>query len=353
MPPALGEAGDAIPATAPLFCVIVCFVARDWGLEWRLVPAKARESCRWQSVDGAWVSVTLGHQKDITKVVVAASDGRTEVVDGYEEGLNVARRWRASWSPKRSSDASAPEEGRFSRTSGAFERAAPLTPGLGRRSPFSRPLSEEPTEPAARLSERGLGGPGRPRAASRPDLPGPPEDSYRSGWSAPDGRTDPKTRTLPPRTGSSSEPTRSARATPARPLPDLSRSFPAGPRPEPPPRWSTGLHREVTRPTEGREPSRSAPPSSRPPAPELGTDASRPSLPSRDARKGRSSGAPSADLPGDEFSGGSSQVPLPPLVPERLPSGPYPVLERTDHGDGPADPDALERLRRLSRPPRR
>ena len=70
------------------------FVAKEWGLEWRLVPPKGRESCRWQSLEAAWVAVTLGHQGDITKIVVTASDGRYEVVDGYEEGLSMARRWR-------------------------------------------------------------------------------------------------------------------------------------------------------------------------------------------------------------------------------------------------------------------
>lgn len=67
-------------------------------MEWRLVANKGRESCRWQTADGSgWVALTLGAQGDITKVVVAASDGRTEVVEGYEQGLNLARRWRNEW----------------------------------------------------------------------------------------------------------------------------------------------------------------------------------------------------------------------------------------------------------------
>ncbi|MFO0623043.1 MAG: hypothetical protein U0745_16745 [Polyangia bacterium] len=66
-------------------------------IEWRLVATKGRESCRWQTNDGRWISLALGAQGDLTKVQVTASDGRSEVVDGYEQGLNLARRWRTSW----------------------------------------------------------------------------------------------------------------------------------------------------------------------------------------------------------------------------------------------------------------
>ncbi|MFO0656778.1 MAG: hypothetical protein U0787_17095 [Polyangia bacterium] len=66
-------------------------------IEWRLVATKGRESCRWQTSDGRWISLALGAQGDLTKVLVSGSDGRSEVVDGYEQGLNLARRWRASW----------------------------------------------------------------------------------------------------------------------------------------------------------------------------------------------------------------------------------------------------------------
>jgi hypothetical protein len=73
-------------------------VTKDRDMEWRLVANKGRESCRWQSADGSvWIALTLGAQGDITKVVVAASDGRSEVVEGYEQGLNLARRWRNEW----------------------------------------------------------------------------------------------------------------------------------------------------------------------------------------------------------------------------------------------------------------
>ena len=66
-------------------------------IEWRLVATKGRESCRWQTTDGRWIALALGAQGDLTKVLVSASDGRNELVDGYEQGLNLARRWRTSW----------------------------------------------------------------------------------------------------------------------------------------------------------------------------------------------------------------------------------------------------------------
>lgn len=73
-------------------------MAKDSDIEWRLVATKGRESCRWQAAEGStWIALTLGAQGDITKVVVSASDGRAEIVDGYEQGLNVARRWRNDW----------------------------------------------------------------------------------------------------------------------------------------------------------------------------------------------------------------------------------------------------------------
>lgn len=73
-------------------------MTKERDLEWRLVATKGRESCRWQTADNsAWIALSLGASGDITKVVVTASDGRSEIVDGYELGLNVARRWRNDW----------------------------------------------------------------------------------------------------------------------------------------------------------------------------------------------------------------------------------------------------------------
>ncbi len=91
-------------------------------MEWRLVATKGRESCRWQAADSSWVALSLGAQGDITKVVVTASDGRSEVVDGYEQGLNLARKWRNEWIPTDAS--SAP-----SHTSGPWLPPLPGRPG--------------------------------------------------------------------------------------------------------------------------------------------------------------------------------------------------------------------------------
>jgi hypothetical protein len=61
---------------------------------WRLVTPRDRESCRWQHTDGTWVSLTLGHDEEIGRVVVSASDGRRELMDSYEGALALARHWR-------------------------------------------------------------------------------------------------------------------------------------------------------------------------------------------------------------------------------------------------------------------
>lgn len=128
-------------------------VAKDWGLEWRLVPPRGRESCRWQSVDNAWVSLTLGHQGDITRIVVSASDGRVEVVEGYEEGLNLARRWRSSWISKR---APTPEE-----PPPSFPTMPPLRTSQERASRSGRPISSSssPRQSTSGASGGSAGGP--------------------------------------------------------------------------------------------------------------------------------------------------------------------------------------------------
>lgn len=60
---------------------------------WRLVPARAPESCRWQRPDGRWVALALGDGDDVGKVLVRDSDGRQELVDSYEGALELARSW--------------------------------------------------------------------------------------------------------------------------------------------------------------------------------------------------------------------------------------------------------------------
>lgn len=112
-------------------------------MEWRLVATKGRESCRWQAVDNSWVALSLGAQGDITKVVVTASDGRSEVVDGYEQGLNLARKWRNDW-------VQSDTHGSPSHTSGPW-----LPPLPGRGSEFSDESAQPPSLTESSSGHRG------------------------------------------------------------------------------------------------------------------------------------------------------------------------------------------------------
>jgi hypothetical protein len=62
---------------------------------WRLVPTKAGESARWESVDHRWIAVTIMVGADMGKVAIVSSDGRQSVVGSYEEALRLAALWRA------------------------------------------------------------------------------------------------------------------------------------------------------------------------------------------------------------------------------------------------------------------
>ena len=62
---------------------------------WQLAAARHPESCRWERVDGRWVSISVCDDSDITKVRVRDSNGRTELADSYEDALAIARRWRS------------------------------------------------------------------------------------------------------------------------------------------------------------------------------------------------------------------------------------------------------------------
>ncbi len=66
----------------------------DFIMRWRLVGAKAPESCRWECVDGRWVSLTLGQEAQVGMVAVKDSTGRMELVDSYEGALELAKSWR-------------------------------------------------------------------------------------------------------------------------------------------------------------------------------------------------------------------------------------------------------------------
>src|SRR5262245_4458184 len=134
-------------------------------MEWRLVATKGRESCRWQAADNSWIALSLGTQGDITKVVVTASDGRSETVDGYEQGLNLARRWRNEW---RGLETSMP-----SSTSNPW---LPPLPGTGKGFELEEPSIPEgrdPRSPAHSGLPLSRTSTSRPPQAPRSPLPSP------------------------------------------------------------------------------------------------------------------------------------------------------------------------------------
>ncbi len=64
-------------------------------VRWHAAPPKRGESVRWESIDGRWVTISLGEGDDIGRAIVASGDGRRAVVDTYEEALVVAETWRS------------------------------------------------------------------------------------------------------------------------------------------------------------------------------------------------------------------------------------------------------------------
>jgi hypothetical protein len=63
-------------------------------IRWHAAPAKDGESVRWESIDGRWVTVSLGVDDELGHAIVATIDGRRTVVDSYEAALVVAETWR-------------------------------------------------------------------------------------------------------------------------------------------------------------------------------------------------------------------------------------------------------------------
>jgi hypothetical protein len=64
-------------------------------IRWHAAPAKDGESVRWESIDGRWVTVSLGVGEELGHAVVASGEGRRSVVDSYEAALVVAETWRS------------------------------------------------------------------------------------------------------------------------------------------------------------------------------------------------------------------------------------------------------------------
>lgn len=63
-------------------------------VRWRLATAKDGESVRWQNIDGRVVTISLGHDAESGKAIVADATGKRVVVDSYEGALELARSWR-------------------------------------------------------------------------------------------------------------------------------------------------------------------------------------------------------------------------------------------------------------------
>jgi hypothetical protein len=61
---------------------------------WRLVKPRGVESCRWETLDGRWITLALGHGDEIGSVIVADSTGRRELCDTYEGALERAKALR-------------------------------------------------------------------------------------------------------------------------------------------------------------------------------------------------------------------------------------------------------------------
>lgn len=64
------------------------------AVSWHLVAPQTAESVRWVSADGRWIALSLGHEGDMGRVLVADSGGRREWADSYEGALSLARAWR-------------------------------------------------------------------------------------------------------------------------------------------------------------------------------------------------------------------------------------------------------------------
>ncbi|MCS6911767.1 MAG: hypothetical protein RMK29_00785 [Myxococcales bacterium] len=336
------------------------------------------------------MSLTLGYQKDITKIVVAASDGRTEVVDGYEEGLNLARRWRANWVPRRAATPSpapttdgdpppprAPRSAEVALPSEPPPRPpvrqepaveASRRPGAAfreRPSALSRAVRRPPPAPAAPSSERtaSLRFVSEPSDPSLPRVETPSELQLptRTSWSqVSDVGSIDETRTLPPQ----ARPLRAeppARSTLARRLPDLSDAFPPEARPQR--RSLSSQHDGPSQPplpTRGGDPHPSFPPVyemvAEPTGPRFHVSTLpplRPLAPSGPSAPPRKTGERLPDDSTPPQPSGNSSRPLPPLVPERMPSGPYPILRHNAPPDDlPPQDHSLRRLRRRERLPR-
>jgi hypothetical protein len=59
-----------------------------------MVPPIGDETCRWESVGGHWVAISMGVDDELGQAIVTNSEGRRDVVDSYEVALATAKLWR-------------------------------------------------------------------------------------------------------------------------------------------------------------------------------------------------------------------------------------------------------------------
>jgi hypothetical protein len=64
------------------------------AIPWSLRPRRGDEACRWECIDGRWVTIALDVAADHGHAVVLASDGRRAVADSFEGALELAKSWR-------------------------------------------------------------------------------------------------------------------------------------------------------------------------------------------------------------------------------------------------------------------
>lgn len=63
-------------------------------ITWGLVRPQGDESCRWQTVDGRWVAVTVGTGHELGTAIVSDSSGHRESKTSFEDALALAKSWR-------------------------------------------------------------------------------------------------------------------------------------------------------------------------------------------------------------------------------------------------------------------
>jgi hypothetical protein len=61
---------------------------------WRLAKPHSGESCRWETPDGRWITLSLGQDEEIGLVVIADGGGHRQLLESYEDALDLAKEWQ-------------------------------------------------------------------------------------------------------------------------------------------------------------------------------------------------------------------------------------------------------------------